>query len=1488
MAGFRDEFLFTFRKFMTPDSLLEKLFNRLGSSTNASATLIRVVSILKTWIREYPGEWWPECELIAKLESLIENSSHKDYFNKYLQLSKLVTSNIKDTSLMNIFKGPLNLYRITTQGRLFKETPATVLAEQFTYIDKEYYEIVPCWELFLWSTTKISNRVIVSPNLARYIDRYQETLNWVTTGVVTETSRTVRAEIITKFIEVGKEALNLHNYSLLMAIFESLSRRIIRHLPLTWELVPDDSKKIYTSWIKYCDPEDNYEAIRTLIESSAKESPCIPFLDGYIQEMNIIDRREPDYYLEDTPSPLINFTKLRQMSSIIQGVKQCDPKTYQLKIENDVLDSIKRLHTITTDAIKAKLAEYAERSEPLSDIDSDFLADECRLLVPVKKRVEPQISEPSPPLEEDDYSDLDNESVSFALQNDKTFENESEEEESFSIRDVKSEFNRWVPIKDGKLESNLTNLSPEDENDMKRARIVQEMLESEEKYVNFLSILVEHGLNPLRDEKVLSETEIRTIFSNVDSILKFHRIFLEDLKTRVSDWKPESLITTVFTQYYQYFRLYVEFVNNFEASDGLLNRLLRRNTRLVKQQDKILQKTGKLDFASLLIMPVQKVPRYVLLLKEYQRKLNPSHPEEKVIVETIDNMEKISSHINTSKRDSEQRAKAVLLGEGRILGYHKEVLKPGRDYKDEIDIHIIYNGGTVRACAVIWSDVIMICKPKDGKKKLHFMGNIKPVGASYTVLTTKEFKSLLKDNMTKELKKELTSAKSKYVISLEYLSVKFIIAFTTEKNMQKFIGVIDAHKLDTRNLKVCTEPNAPSGENSAIAVIENNMYAYGGLIVTGLNSVCGHDLYSFNMDEYKWTIIQADGDCPPSLTEHSLVSYHGELYLFGGHNLGDFKNDFYKFSPHSKIWEKIDTVGDPPSPRSGHSAVVDVNEGKMYIIGGFWFQHVTSPKYYNEIYSYHFATSTWQKEAVSNKFTPRRKHVSELIENKIYVYGGITTSDRYLNDTCIYDLETKTMSQCLGVHGAIPTHRHSSSSASYGQKMVVYGGVSSSFLKDLYIFDTTTFKWSLCWTPFDMDLRKNHTSVIFGNEMYIFGGRVMKENQITPNDVTVINNITTLIWRALDYNTKAQELRKKSEKLMRYGLPGNESVYYPIVEKPEVCIHTFDNITSPSTEFTLLEKIGEGPNGEVYKALHVESSTPVAIKVIPLKNLVKDAGLLIEHIQMLKTFNHSSFIRYHDAVVHENDIWIISDLCENVKSLKEYLNGPPPRVLSERLTSVIISITLEALMHLHRLDLNHGLLKASNVFLQSDGTIKLGDYSISQFLKVSDVPDSLKDKAEQGSDKADVWSLGLFVIEMLENNRTGGLSRKCSNDTSEFVLMCLNSHVFKRPMPIDLYIHSFCLNSIHPKRRIEVLKEITDFIKPKRLANRISIMDLGSRSKDSFRGSGKIDDHCKDMEILKMEVEHLKRENEELKQKYDLLEERLAALEKTKSEVKEN
>lgn len=79
-------------------------------------------------------------------------------------------------------------------------------------------------------------------------------------------------------------------------------------------------------------------------------------------------------------------------------------------------------------------------------------------------------------------------------------------------------------------------------------------------------------------------------------------------------------------------------------------------------------KSNKLDFVTLLIMPVQRIPRYVLLLNDLRNKTQKTHKDYEPLSRAIAEMEAVASFINSSKKDSDLNNRALALSKA-IQGY---------------------------------------------------------------------------------------------------------------------------------------------------------------------------------------------------------------------------------------------------------------------------------------------------------------------------------------------------------------------------------------------------------------------------------------------------------------------------------------------------------------------------------------------------------------------------------------------------------------------------------------------------------------------------------------------------------------------------------------------------------------------------------------------------------------------------------------------------
>jgi hypothetical protein len=71
---------------------------------------------------------------------------------------------------------------------------------------------------------------------------------------------------------------------------------------------------------------------------------------------------------------------------------------------------------------------------------------------------------------------------------------------------------------------------PENDDEYRmRNKVINEIINTERDYVNDLEMVIRLFLNPMREEKLLNDLTIATIFSNIELILGFNRVLLEDL-----------------------------------------------------------------------------------------------------------------------------------------------------------------------------------------------------------------------------------------------------------------------------------------------------------------------------------------------------------------------------------------------------------------------------------------------------------------------------------------------------------------------------------------------------------------------------------------------------------------------------------------------------------------------------------------------------------------------------------------------------------------------------------------------------------------------------------------------------------------------------------------------------------------------------------------------------------------------------------------------
>ena len=261
----------------------------------------------------------------------------------------------------------------------------------------------------------------------------------------------------------------------------------------------------------------------------------------------------------------------------------------------------------------------------------------------------------------------------------------------------------------------------------------------------------------------------------------------------------------------------------------------------------------------------------------------------------------------------------------------------------------------------------------------------------------------------------------------------------------------------------------------------------------------------------------------------------------------------------------------------------------------------------------------------------------------------------------------------------------------------------------------------------------------------------------------------------------------------------------------------------PEQEFDLIELIGQGNYGRVYKVLHKKTGKIYAAKIanIGTNNEIESFK---KEINVLKQCNSPYIVHYYDSYIKNYQIWIILEYCDG-GSLLELIKILPKPLNEEQIASLIYMI-LTGLNFLHENKKIHRDVKTGNILLTREGIVKLGDFGVSTQLmhsfskKISKIGTPIYMSPEvimqnKYNYKCDIWSLGITAIEIAEGESPFSKTKaylilkkiisqppkglkfkdKWYKDFNDFIEKCLIYEPNERPSAKELLKHSFIVKN---------------------------------------------------------------------------------------------
>ncbi|XP_031712517.1 FYVE, RhoGEF and PH domain-containing protein 4a isoform X2 [Anarrhichthys ocellatus] len=255
-------------------------------------------------------------------------------------------------------------------------------------------------------------------------------------------------------------------------------------------------------------------------------------------------------------------------------------------------------------------------------------------------------------------------------------------------------------------------------NEQKLFKIASELLHTEKAYVTRLNLLDQVFCAKLMEEAnkgTFPVDVVKNIFSNISSINAFHSQFLlPDLEKRMGEWESTPRIGDILQKLTPFLKMYAEYVKNFENAMELLKQWTDRSPQFkaIIQEIQSQEVCGFLTLQHHMLEPVQRVPRYEMLLKDYLKKLPQDDPDRRDSEKSLEIIATAATHSNSAIRKSENLKKLMEIHE--MLGEEEDIVNPSNEFIKEGHILKLAarNTSAMERYLFLFNNMLLYCVPK--------------------------------------------------------------------------------------------------------------------------------------------------------------------------------------------------------------------------------------------------------------------------------------------------------------------------------------------------------------------------------------------------------------------------------------------------------------------------------------------------------------------------------------------------------------------------------------------------------------------------------------------------------------------------------------------------------------------------------------------------------------------------------------------------------
>lgn len=250
-----------------------------------------------------------------------------------------------------------------------------------------------------------------------------------------------------------------------------------------------------------------------------------------------------------------------------------------------------------------------------------------------------------------------------------------------------------------------------------RKHVIMTLLDTEQSYVESLRTLMQGYMKPLKQPEnslLCDPSLVDEIFDQIPELLEHHEQFLEQIHDCVQNWHEKQKVGDLLVQSFSkdvLVNIYSAYIDNFlNAKDAVRIAKEARPAFMKFLEQSMRENKEKQALSDLMIKPVQRIPRYELLVKDLLKHTPEDHPDHPFLIDAQRNIKQVAERINKGMKSAEEverNARIVQEIESHIEGMEDLQAPLRRFLRQEMVVEVKAVGGKKDRSLFLFTDLLV-------------------------------------------------------------------------------------------------------------------------------------------------------------------------------------------------------------------------------------------------------------------------------------------------------------------------------------------------------------------------------------------------------------------------------------------------------------------------------------------------------------------------------------------------------------------------------------------------------------------------------------------------------------------------------------------------------------------------------------------------------------------------------------------------------------